>query len=1094
MKKLLSMAFAASVALSASATVGSGVAQEGYSLQNVYSLENIAPQATKASHRSGVGVNDKWYVNEHATGVKVYDNTGALIKTIKAPEGYFLWTSLNVDAAGNVIVQLDKKAFDGANSVKGGHGFMVIDSKTDEIVKEFLPMTFSYDCRFDVQPPVNTDILGADASIIAVLSGKPTSYRFPYANGEAGETVAVNTSAGLDQMTGATAASSSGMGMYYTLGEETAVALYPNQVATVTYSAEGKYGNAIQKYNTKFEASGKYFYTPGHSGMQGFNFFELQGKQYIIYPVGGATLVGDAFAITELTMVDSPLTDMTMEGEALVDGKPAGPMVARAFAAVGDNGAVAYPTLNYTPITYNIEPVEGEPNSVYIYAFASGAPGNKWKFSVPAAEQPGELAGQGEGTLESPYNVARVLALYEAGKTDAEAEVYVEGTVKSITELSTQFGNATYYITDEGSDNEFLIFRGKDLGNKKFTSEDDLKEGDKVVVLGKLIVYVNKDESVLNEMAQNNYLISINGETERPEPAPTPGVDFSDCTGTEEAVIEAASLTVPGVTKFIGEDQCGYGFNVEQGEGASTPAINGADVRLYANNTITIAGGKLTSIKFTLNSNSVAKRYAPLTASTGTVSEQAAGDEFITWTGDATEVTFTVGAKADFGTEPTKAGQVHFSQILINEKVQEPEPEPVQPEFLPTTVGGTETFKSGYTLSNEWAIRPSDATSANVRMGVGANDHFFINDYTTGKVKIYSETKLVKEVTIPGKYAWVSNTTDNAGNVIIRCDDQAFSTTYPNFYNGKSGVAVINSETLELAKDFIPFAEIHIDHSTGDRDDVRFDAMGHVYGDVLGEAAYLYAPSTRFGKRCEEFVFANGACTEHNWFEVAIDEAFAGAAKNNQTLGSAQQYTDNALALYSNPVYSETSSDLGLGNGIQLYELTEGKWTASGKYFTTPQHAAIGGFMVFSLQGKDFILYPAGATRTGDAFAISEVTFTDTPKTAETDTEALVARQYAATQGEAATLVNPIVHNYINYNVEAVEGDANSVYIYVYTGGANMSKWKFSFDPTQSGVANIEADENAPVEYYNLQGIRVANPQGGIFIRRQGNKATKVVL
>ncbi len=48
-----------------------------------------------------------------------------------------------------------------------------------------------------------------------------------------------------------------------------------------------------------------------------------------------------------------------------------------------------------------------------------------------------------------------------------------------------------------------------------------------------------------------------------------------------------------------------------------------------------------------------------------------------------------------------------------------------------------------------------------------------------------------------------------------------------------------------------------------------------------------------------------------------------------------------------------------------------------------------------------------------------------------------------------------------------------------------------------SGVEDIyiEPDySNAPVEYYNLQGIRVTNPENGIFIRRQGNNATKVRL
>ena len=45
-----------------------------------------------------------------------------------------------------------------------------------------------------------------------------------------------------------------------------------------------------------------------------------------------------------------------------------------------------------------------------------------------------------------------------------------------------------------------------------------------------------------------------------------------------------------------------------------------------------------------------------------------------------------------------------------------------------------------------------------------------------------------------------------------------------------------------------------------------------------------------------------------------------------------------------------------------------------------------------------------------------------------------------------------------------------------------------------SGVGAIEADENAPVEYFNLQGVRVENPSNGIFIRRQGSEVTKVAV
>ncbi len=46
-----------------------------------------------------------------------------------------------------------------------------------------------------------------------------------------------------------------------------------------------------------------------------------------------------------------------------------------------------------------------------------------------------------------------------------------------------------------------------------------------------------------------------------------------------------------------------------------------------------------------------------------------------------------------------------------------------------------------------------------------------------------------------------------------------------------------------------------------------------------------------------------------------------------------------------------------------------------------------------------------------------------------------------------------------------------------------------------SGIENVAAEAtDAPVEYFNLQGIRVENPVNGLYIRRQGNTASKVIV
>lgn len=63
--------------------------------------------------------------------------------------------------------------------------------------------------------------------------------------------------------------------------------------------------------------------------------------------------------------------------------------------------------------------------------------------------------------------------------------------------------------------------------------------------------------------------------------------------------------------------------------------------------------------------------------------------------------------------------------------------------------------------------------------------------------------------------------------------------------------------------------------------------------------------------------------------------------------------------------------------------------------------------------------------------------------------------------------------------------------------GIHSKEVKFSLasDGTTTGITAVEAeDADAPVEYYNMQGVRVQNPGQGLYIRRQGNRVEKVAL
>ncbi len=128
----------------------------------------------------------------------------------------------------------------------------------------------------------------------------------------------------------------------------------------------------------------------------------------------------------------------------------------------------------------------------------------------------------GEGTLESPYNAAAAIQLAQkVGEAESD-DVYIKGKVVNITEqYGTQFGNATFTISDDGTNasTTFTIWRALYLGNKKFASGDtEIKEGDDVIIYGKVTNFKgNTPETVQNKA----YLYSLNGNTgggETPQP------------------------------------------------------------------------------------------------------------------------------------------------------------------------------------------------------------------------------------------------------------------------------------------------------------------------------------------------------------------------------------------------------------------------------------------------------------------------------------------------------------------------------------------------------------------------------------------------
>ena len=137
------------------------------------------------------------------------------------------------------------------------------------------------------------------------------------------------------------------------------------------------------------------------------------------------------------------------------------------------------------------------------------------------AEEVTEPTIEGGTTPETAISVSAAVTAINTMKDGqtTTASYYVSGTVRSVTEISTEKGNATFILADE-TGAELTIFRVKGLENKNITDAEAIKEGDAVVVYGKLKKYV-KDDAVTPELT-SGYIYSINGKTAEETPDPDP--------------------------------------------------------------------------------------------------------------------------------------------------------------------------------------------------------------------------------------------------------------------------------------------------------------------------------------------------------------------------------------------------------------------------------------------------------------------------------------------------------------------------------------------------------------------------------------------
>ena len=294
---------------------------------------------------------------------------------------------------------------------------------------------------------------------------------------------------------------------------------------------------------------------------------------------------------------------------------------------------------------------------IYYYGnTAETSQGNAYLYSLNGVSEdaggdtPDEPQGEakGSGTLDDPYNsvAANAYASSLASGETSSKKVYIKGIVSSIKEeYGTQYGNGTFYISDDGtSNNQFYVFRALYLNNEKYTEgKEQLHVGDEVVVYGSVTNYMgNTPETVQGDAYLYSLKCNYTGGGDEPGGGDdNPGgevsgnslsVTFADFGWDNQTAMDVVTLT-DGTT-----------LSFDAGGNTNGPKYytTGNAVRMYPKNSVVInSSKKIVSIKITCDNynGTLYNASGDISADTGSVS--ISGDDLLVSAINSSKVTLT---------------------------------------------------------------------------------------------------------------------------------------------------------------------------------------------------------------------------------------------------------------------------------------------------------------------------------------------------------------------------------------------------------------------------------------------------------------------
>lgn len=537
--------------------------------------------------------------------------------------------------------------------------------------------------------------------------------------------------------------------------------------------------------------------------------------------------------------------------------------------------------------------------------------------------------------------------------------------------------------------------------------------------------------------------------------------------------------------------------------------------------TLSVLDGNITSITWTVNSGVVIKEDGQsdaITATGWTGSQQEVVLDFSSSTGNAAVKTLTVKYVLNAGA--LKPAGLSFDETAV-------------------TVNGLESTGFEPTLSKDTEATPT-YTSSNTTVATVAED---------GTVTVLALGTTIITASVEETETYAAGTASYTLNVLPETSPYTVADALTLITNGYEGNAQVAGVITEIKGFYASSGQIN--YNIADAADES--SVLYIYGGTgLNGASFTSEDDIAVGAN----VVVEGALKNYNGtlemnygklvsytdagrveapvFSVESGAVVAGTVVylTTETADATIYYTtDGEEPTDESDVYdAETGITVEAAMTIKAYAVAEGLKdsevvSATYSIFSEDDVDAMYNFADSDWVTSMGIAIPAnaqGTTLTGNSYTVKAITLSFPTET----TPSTKARLFAG-QNDGALTLRVYANDYMTFKAAdkcyiktitftgstvalSVQGGdnvgtfSNKVFSSTSESGVSSVQLNVTSNSTiqtiaieydnLSGVEGVEVDANAAVEYFNLQGVRVANPENGLFIRRQGNNVSKVVI